>query len=269
MLTEKDRRRLARLLARARTAKSELAAAEQEATATSGLLKDAEHDIDWRDRLFAGSFSREPARADAYHNARRAHAGAAAEVNRRKRQLARRHRQLDRRVRPMMLRLDSGHGRFATAIRKCDRAYSECARMRQWIVRATVLARTASEKRGRDDKAAERARRQFPQLVAKVRNEASTLEQTLNSARHAVRGAGCRAQHLRWDTAPFDQLPHAAADFSAQRRPARTGQDPLQHLHQQLNHAIATIRIWREETKVAEANAVSAARDRLINESGP
>ena len=55
-------------------------------------------------------------------------------------------------------------------------------------------------------------------------------------ARRAVRAAGGEARHLARDAALFDQLPRAAADFSARRRPARAP-DPLQRLPNRLNQA--------------------------------
>jgi hypothetical protein len=270
VLTEKERFLLAPRLARIRTTRAELAKADQEATAAGWRLEEAKHGTNWRDRWFGGLFSREPACARAYHDARRAYAGAAAAVPRRKKQLARLYRRIDTRIRPMMPRLDPGYERFAAAIEQCDQALRECRRMQQRIATATASARTASVNPGQNDKAAraaERARRQYPQLVAKVRSAAPAVGRALDSARRAVRAADGEAQHLAWSVALFDQLPQAAADFSARRRPARA-RDPLQRLYSQLNQAIATMKRWRTETTAAEANAVAAARDRLVNESG-
>jgi len=140
--------------------------------------------------------------------------------------------------------------------------------MQQRIARA-FAARTASANPGGDDKAAraaELARRQFPQLVARARSTAPAVGLALDSARRAVHAAGGGAQHLRWDAALFDKLPQAAADLSTRRRPDRAP-DPLQRLQGQLNQAIATITRWRAETTTAEASAVAKARDRLLSES--
>lgn len=270
MLTKKELSSLAPHLARIRTTRAALARAGPEADAARLRLDGAKNGTGWRVHLFGGRLSREPARARAYHDARRAHARAAAAALRLKRQHARHLRRIDARIRPMMPRLDLDYPRFAIARRHCDRALRECLRMRQRIVTATAMARTASATPGQDDKAAraaERARRQYPQLLTKVLHTASDVGRALDSARRAVRAAGGDAQHLAWNAALFDPLPQLAADFSARRQPIR-GHDPLRRLHSQVNEAIATVDRWRAETRTAEANAVAAARDRLLDEPG-
>jgi hypothetical protein len=268
VLTEKDRVRLAPFLARILTTRAEVAAACQETTAAGRRLEKSKDGTGWRDRSFGGCFSREPARARAYRNARRAYAGAAAAFSRCEKRLARCHRKADARIRAMMRRLDPNYDRFAAAIKQCDRAEGECQRMRRRIAAAIASARTASVKRGGSDdvaRAAVAARRQYPQLVVEVRNGAPDVGQALDSARRAVRAAGGEAQHLAWNAAWFDQLPQAAADFAARRRPVKA-HDPLQRLHHHVNQAIDTMKRWRTETTTAAATAVAAARDRLVDE---
>lgn len=183
---------------------------------------------DWRDRLLGGVFSREPARARAYHDARRSYAGAVAAVRRRKRRLARFYWRIDRRIRPLMSELDRDYGRLPRAIKQCDLALRECRDMRQLIVAATASARTASEDPGQNDKAAreaERARRRHQQLVGKIRDRAHHVGPALDSASRSVRAAVGEARHIPWDAALLDQLPRGRSARSG-ARPTATATQP-------------------------------------------
>jgi hypothetical protein len=121
MLTPEERAQLAPFLARVRTIRAELVVADQETATADALRTAAKNDSSWRDRWLGGLRSCEPARADAFRDARRGWIGAAATSSKLQKRTAKLEQELDRQIKPMMPQLDPRYQRLADAVRATTR----------------------------------------------------------------------------------------------------------------------------------------------------
>nr|WP_296071540.1 hypothetical protein [uncultured Actinoplanes sp.] len=261
MLTDRDRALLAPHLARLQRARADLAAAEQAAEAAERRLAESTIGTGILDRWLSGQFSRTPPAARAYHEARRARAGAVAAVDGAKTRITLVHQELHLLIEPMMPRLDPGYDRLVTAVACCDRALAECRAMQNRLAEATTAIRAATRENS-PRRVVGAALRNYKEATAQARNHAPALQQALDTAAVAA-----RARRVGWDATSLAGLPRAAGDVVSLER-LRRSRTTVQTLQRHLSHVIVTVSTWRREADAARDRAVRAARLHLTGPCG-
>jgi hypothetical protein len=261
MLTPEEGARLAPVLERVRTIRAELVVADQEKAAADALRTAARDDSRWRDRWLGGLLSRQPARADAFRDARQAWTSAVAASSKLQKRTAKLEQELDRQIKPMMPQLDPRYQRLADAVESYDQALKHCHNVRRPLAEATEVARAATKGSDRDDKdprAAVSARRQYTKLIAQAHSAAPDARLALYSLSQNAQPVGGHSPRVTWDAIQLDPIPRTLDGASVLQQLARA-QDKL-------DRAIHTLKSWQAQAQVAQQRAVQSARELLIND---
>jgi hypothetical protein len=269
VFAEQERILLEPHLALLRAAHIELSTRQTQRTDADRRLAESTQHTTWLERLIGEPFSRDPARARAYHECRRHSRRAAAAVADSRARIAKLNERVDILLAPMMPRLDPHYTRCTAAVELCDRADLECAAMRELIAAAAAAAGTAARLALRDERGrrqAEIAGRRYVELVAQARAGGAGVRTALAAAHHAVREAGCPAPRAGWNDAVLQRLPRFGTDMPALRGLAQAPAF-LHRLLRHLDRTTTAVTAWRGAAATSRANTVAAVRDRLL--AGP